>query len=126
MSLIRGKVFYYLVLFIGMGLIGTYFWLIVSSDIPDRTIKTLLFLSGFSLVLSTFALAGMTKRRSRIIFTIISGLSGGIHGYLDIIIFQENLWGALLFGWISFGLLLAFAALAWLPETDYSTSESGS
>ncbi|TFG33624.1 hypothetical protein EU527_07395 [Candidatus Thorarchaeota archaeon] len=118
MSLIRGTLFYYLVLLIGMGLIGAYFWLIVTADITDRMVKMAFFLTGFCLVLSTFALAGATKRVSRIAFTTISGLSGGIHGYLDIVLFQEGLWGALLFGWIAFGLLLAYAALAWIPETD--------
>lgn len=101
-----------------MGLLGAYFWLILTASIPNLMIKTMFFLTGICLVFSTFALAGAKKKASRIIFTIISGLAGGIHGYLDIVLFQEGLWGAMLFGWIVFGLMLSYAALAWLPETD--------
>ena len=88
------------------------------ADIMDVIIKVIFFLTGISLVFSTFALAGAKKRASRMIFTIISGLTGGAHGFLDIVLFQKSFQGALLFSWLTFGLLLAFAALAWLPETD--------
>ena len=118
MSLIRGTFFYYLVLLIGMGLLGAYFWLLLTANISDLIIKASFFLSGIILVFSTFALAGAKKRSFRIIFTTISGLSGGIHGFLDIVLFQEGLWGALLFAWIAFALMLSYAALAWLPEVD--------
>jgi len=101
-----------------MGILGSYFWLILTAIIPDTFIRFTFFLTGLILVISTFALAGAKKRPPRIAFTTISGLSGGVHGYLDIVLFQEGLWGALLFSWMAFGLLLSFAALAWLPETD--------
>ncbi len=101
-----------------MGLLGSYFWIILTAAIVDAMIKVTFFLTGFFLVLSTFALAGAKRRGPRVIFTAISGLTGGIHGYLDIVSFREGFWGALMFSWLAFGLLLSFAALAWLPETD--------
>jgi hypothetical protein len=101
-----------------MGLLGAYFWMILTATIVDIFIKATFFLTGLIVVLSTFGLAGAKKRSSRVILTTMSGLIGGVHGYLDIVLFPADLWGALLFAWLAFGLLLAFAALAWLPETD--------
>ncbi|MBN2229133.1 MAG: hypothetical protein JW779_06025 [Candidatus Thorarchaeota archaeon] len=118
MSFIRGTFFYYLVLLIGMGLLGVYFWIILTATISDIAIKLVLFLSGIVTVCSTFALARTKSRPGRVSLTTLSGIIGGVHGFLIITLFPEGLMGALLFFWMACGLLLAFAALAWLPETD--------
>lgn len=118
MSLIRGTFVYYLVLLIGVGFLSIYFWIILTAAIPDIMIKLAFFLSGLILMISTFALTAAKTRSGRTILTILSGLVGGVHAYMDIILFPDWMVGTLLFFWLTFGLLLACAALAWLPETD--------
>jgi len=90
----EGTFFYYLALLIGMGFIGAYFWIFV---------------------VATLGIAYATTRSGRIGATMLSGIFGGIHAYLDITQYTD-LAGILLFAWIAFGLLLAFAAFAWLRE----------
>lgn len=101
-----------------MGFIGVYFWIIITTPIPDAMIKLAFFASGLGLVISTFVLAGAKTRSSRTILTMTSGLIGGAHAYMDIVLFQDWFYGTFLFFWFGFGLLLACAAIAWLPETD--------
>ena len=81
-------------------------------------VKLFFFLSGLVLVLSTIALGQAKTRPGRTGLTIFSGLIGGVHGYMDIVLFPNWLFGTLLFFWIGFGVLLTAAALSWLPETD--------
>ncbi len=118
LSLVRTTFLYYLVLLIGMGLIGVYFWIILTASIVDTVIKLAFFLSALTVTVSTFGLARAKTRSSRTLLTAISGLVGGSHAYMDIVLFPDWLYGAFLFFWFGFGLLLAAAALAWLPETD--------
>lgn len=119
MSLFRGTFVYYLVLLIGVGFLGVYFWIILNATILDIMVKLVFFLSGLILMISTFALAAAKTRSGRTILTILSGLVGGSHAYMVIVLFSNDwLYGTLLFFWLLFGLLLACAAFAWLPETD--------
>jgi hypothetical protein len=118
LSLIRGTFVYYLVLLIGTGFLGVYFWIILTAAIPDVMVKLAFFLSGLILMISTFALAAAKSRSGRTILTILSGLVGGTHAYMDIVLFPDWMYGTLMFFWLLFGLLLSCAAFAWLPETD--------
>ena len=101
-----------------MGLLGVYFWIILTATIPDLLIKLAFFLSALTIVVSTFGLARAKTRAGRTSLTMVSGLIGGSHAYMDIILFPDWLYGAFLFFWFGLGLLLSAAALAWLPETD--------
>jgi len=105
-----------------MGFLGVYFWIILTAAILDAMVKLVFFLSGLILMISTFALAAAKTRSSRTILTILSGLVGGTHAFMDIVLFPNWMYGTLMFFWLLFGLLLACAAIAWLPETDFETT----
>jgi hypothetical protein len=47
--------------------------------------------------------------------TFISGILGGIQGYLDVTLYAGYL-GGLVFLWIAFGVLLVVASVGWLNE----------
>jgi hypothetical protein len=116
MSLIRGTIFYYLVLLLGMGFLGIYFWIILTSSFSSIVIYLIFLITGFVTVAATLALAGVKSRSGRLSLTMLSGFVGGMHGYLDIVLFPVGLYGAFLFFWWAVGLMLAFAALAWIVE----------
>jgi hypothetical protein len=46
---------------------------------------------------------------------MLSGILGGIHAYL-IFTMYDLIMGIVLFAWMGFGLLVAFAAFNWLHE----------
>lgn len=106
----------------GTGMIGVYFYIIVTAAIPDVTLKLAFFLSGIVLVGSVYALSKANTRSSRTSLTVISGLVGGAHAFMDIVLFQDWYYGTFLFFWLFLGMLLAAAALHWLPETDSETT----
>jgi hypothetical protein len=116
MSLIKGTIFYYLVLLLGMGFLGIYFWIILTSNIGNFMIYLIFLTTGFVTVVGTLALAGVRSRSGRLSLTMLSGFVGGMHGYLDIVLFPVGLYGAFLFFWWAMGLMFAFAALAWIVE----------
>ncbi len=111
----EGAFFYYLVLLIGAGLLGAYFWVVLMSITPGAVFNYILFVSGLLLVSSTYGLALAASRPGRVMLTVLSGLIGGVHGYLDLALFTD-LMGIVMFAWVAFGLLLSFAALSWLRE----------
>ncbi|UCE11776.1 MAG: hypothetical protein JSW61_07555 [Candidatus Thorarchaeota archaeon] len=111
----EGSFFYYLALLIGMTLVGAYFWYILDTPLTNTVSHLMLFLSGVLLVVSTMGLGYANTRSGRIGLTAMSGIFAGVHGYLDITVFPL-LTGIILFAWIAFGLMLAFAAFAWLKE----------
>ena len=80
------------------------------------------FLSALVTAASVYALARAETRKSRTTFTVISGLVGGAHAYMAIILFPEWLFGTFMFFWLVLGLLVAAAAIQWLPETDFHTT----
>ncbi len=111
----EGTFFYYLGLLVGMGLIGAYLWVVLTTITSGALFNYVLFIDGLLLVVSTFGLAFAATRSGRIGLTMISGVLGGIHGYLDIVLFPPIV-GIVMFAWIAFGLLLSFATLSWLHE----------
>jgi len=111
----EGTFFYYLALLIGMGFIGAYFWIILTVAPIDLNFQYFIFLSGLFFVVATLGIALAATRNGRVGATMLSGIFGGIHAYLDITQYTD-LAGILLFAWVAFGLLLAFAAFAWLRE----------
>ena len=122
MSLIRGTYLYYQALLFGTGFIGVYFWIILITPMADAMIKVIFFISGLVVAGSVYALARAETRSSRTSLTIISGLVGGAHCYMDIILFPDWFFGMFLFIWFFLGMLLSAAALHWLPETDLETT----
>ena len=103
-------------------IVGSYFWLILNAPIADAMIKITFFLSGIVMVGSVYALARAKTRPARTAFTVLSGLVGGAHAYMDVTLYPEWLYGTFLFFWLFFGMLLTAAALHWLPETDFETT----
>jgi hypothetical protein len=104
-------------------MIGIYFYIILTATIPDPIIYLAFILSGVLLVASVYGLARAQTRSARTSLTIISGLFGGAHAYMDIALFPMDwLFGSFLFIWFFLGLLIAAAALYWLPETDFETT----
>ena len=122
MSLIRGTYLYYQALMFGTGFIGVYFYIILTAPISDVLTKMIFFLSGFTVAATVYALARAKTRSSRTSLTVISGLVGGAHVYMDITLFPDWFFGMFLFIWFFLGMLLAAAALHWLPETDKETT----
>ena len=123
MSLIRGTYLYYQALLLGTGMIGIYFYIILTATISDPIIYAAFILSGFMTAASVYGLARAPTRSARTSLTIISGLVGGAHAYMDIALFPLDwLFGSLMFIWFFLGLLIAAAALYWLPETDSETT----
>jgi hypothetical protein len=98
-----------------MGFIGAYFWIILTVAPIDLTFQYFIFLSGLFFVVATLGIAFASTRSGRIGATMAAGIFGGVHAYLDITQYTD-LAGILLFAWVAFGLLLAFAAFAWLRE----------
>ena len=104
-------------------MIGIYFYIILTATISDPIIYAAFILSGFMTAASVYGLARAPTRSSRTSLTIISGLCGGAHAYMDIALFPLDwLFGSLMFIWFFIGLLIAGAALYWLPETDFETT----
>ena len=110
-----GSFFYYLGLLIGMVLIGAYFWLILNVTIVNLLIQMIFVMSGIFLVISALGFAAAQTRSSRIGLTMLSGSVGGIHLYLIFAQF-DVIAGIVLFAWVAFGSLVAFASLNWLQE----------
>jgi len=111
----EGTFFYYLALLIGMALIGAYLWIILTVAPINPSYQYFIFLSGLLLVASTLGIAYANTRSGRIGLTMLSGIFAGVHGYLDVTQYTD-LAGILLFAWLGFGLLLAYAAFSWLRE----------
>ena len=103
-------------------MIGVYLWILLTTAIPDVLIKVIFFLSGLFLIVSVYALAKATTRPTRTSTTVVSGLIGGAHAYMAVILFPEWLFGTFMFFWLVLGLLVAAAAIHWLPETDFQTT----
>ena len=116
----ESSIFLYIGLLLGMGLLAPYFWIILTADAlvmnADVLMRLLLFLSGLLLVVSTLGIATTKTRSSRIGLTMLSGAAGGVHGYLDLALFIDNLIGIIMFAWVALALLLTFATFSWLLE----------
>lgn len=98
-----------------MVLIGSYFWLILYEMITNVLFHFILFVSGVFLVASALGFASAKTRSSRVGLTMLSGIVGGVHLYLIFVLF-DVIAGIVLFAWIAFGSLVAFATLSWLQE----------
>ncbi|TFH11809.1 MAG: hypothetical protein E4H14_00225 [Candidatus Thorarchaeota archaeon] len=122
MSLIRGTYLYYQGLLFGTGFIGVYFWIIITAPMADRMMQFIFFLSALVVAASVYALARAKTRSNRTSLTVISGLVGGAHAYMTITLWPDWFFGMFLFIWFFLGMLLAAAALHWLPETDFETT----
>jgi hypothetical protein len=122
MSLIRGTYLYYQALLFGTGFIGVYFWIILITPMADSLLKIIFFISGLVLAASVYSLARAETRSGRTSLTIVSGLVGGAHAYMDITLFPDWFFGMFLFFWFFLAMLLSAAALHWLPETDFETT----
>ena len=112
----EGTFFYYLGLLMGMALLGAYFWFIMNAPVVvNMLFYLILVLGGILLVGSAFGFASANTRSSRVALTMLTGILGGIHAYLVFTIFDFIL-AIILFAWMAFGLLIAFAAFNWLFE----------
>jgi hypothetical protein len=114
-----GTIWHYLGLLVGMAFIGSYLWYLLFpfglTVYPDQSQTQILVITAILLVVATIALGFAKSRNERVVTTMASGALAGVHGYLDLYLFSPGA-GIILFAWISFGLLLAFAVLAWLQE----------
>ena len=99
-----------------MGLLGSYFWGILTVVPTNTLFHFILLMSGILLTLSIFGLAFTKTRPGRTGFTMIAGILGGIHGFLDLVLFPIGFLGIIMFAWIAVALLCAFAAFAWLGD----------
>ncbi|MFW9908022.1 MAG: hypothetical protein ACFFEF_05565 [Candidatus Thorarchaeota archaeon] len=111
----EGGFFYYLALLIGMVFVGAYLWHIMTTPTSSQIFQFILVMSGILLVASSFMFAYSNTRSMRIGMTMASGILGGIHGFLTLTLF-DLITGIILFAWMAFGILLAFAAFNWLHE----------
>ena len=105
---------YYSVLAIGLGLILLYM-LWTMSSVTEPFLRPLLLVDCSFFVLATAAVAYARTRPRRMALTFISGILGGIQGYLDVSLYAGYL-GGLAFLWIAFGVLLVVASVGWLNE----------
>ena len=83
--------------------------------IVNVLLHAILVMSGVFLVASALGFAGAKTRSSRVGLTMLSGIVGGVHLYLIFVLF-DLIAGIILFAWIAFGSLVAFATLSWLQE----------
>lgn len=113
----EGTFFYYLALLIGMALWGAYIWTIMNTTVVVVNVIFIwiLVFGGLLLAVSAFGFAAANTRSSRIGLTMLTGILGGIHAYL-IFTMYDLIMGIILFAWMAFGLLIAFAAFNWLHE----------
>ncbi len=111
----EGGFFYYLALLAGMFLIGAYLWLVITVPSYNQMFQLILILSGILLVAAAMMFIYARTRSSRIGLTVLTGILGGIHGYLDLALYGW-LVGLVLFAWMAFGLILAVSAYNWLYE----------
>lgn len=105
---------YYSVLAIGLALILLYM-LWTMSSVAEPFLRPLLLVDCSLFVLATAAVAYAGTRPRRMALTFISGILGGIQGYLDVTLYAGYL-GGLVFLWIAFGVLLVVASVGWLNE----------
>ena len=100
-----------------MALWGAYIWTIMNTTVlvVNTLFVWLLVFSGLFLAIASFGFAAATTRSGRVALTTITGILGGIHAYLIFTMFDLIL-GIILFAWMAFGLLVAFAAFTWLHE----------
>lgn len=105
---------YYSVLAIGLALILLYM-LWTMSSVAEPFLRPLLLVDCSFFVLATAAVAYARTRPRRMALTFISGILGGIQGYLDVTLYAGYL-GGLVFLWIAFGVLLVVASVGWLNE----------
>jgi hypothetical protein len=85
-------------------------------------LKIMFNLSGIFTVAAVYGLGKASTRASRTSMTIIAGLVGGAHTFMQFALFPDFLQGVFLFFWLFIGLLIGAAALFWLPETDDETT----
>ncbi|MDF1539258.1 MAG: hypothetical protein P1Q69_10195 [Candidatus Thorarchaeota archaeon] len=111
----EGGFFYYLALLAGMFLIGAYLWLIIIVPSYSQMFQLILILSGILIVAAAMMFIYARTRSSRIGLTVMTGILGGIHGYLDLALYGWFI-GLVLFAWMAFGLILAVSAYNWLYE----------
>ncbi len=111
----EGGFFYYLALLIGMVLLGAYLWHIMITPTFSQFFQFILVMSGIILIMTAMLFVYGKTRSMRIGMTIASGILGGIHGFLVLALYGA-ITGIILFAWMAFGLLLAFAAYNWLQE----------
>jgi hypothetical protein len=98
-----------------MVLVGSYLWLILNASIANLLFHAILVMSGIFLVAAALGFATANTRSSRVALTMLSGIVGGIHAYLIFVSF-DLISAIVLFAWVAFGALLAFATLSWLQE----------
>ena len=113
----EGTFFYYLALLIGMALLGAYFWTLMNTPVMVVSVifHWILVMGGIFLVVSAFGFASAKTRSGRVGLTMLTGILAGIHAYLIFMMF-DVIMGIVLFAWMAFGLLIAFAAFNWLYE----------
>ena len=111
----EGSFFYYAGLLLGMTLVGSYLWLILNTVITNMLFHAILFFTGIFLVIAALGFATARTRSSRVALTMLTGIVGGVHAFL-IFVSYDLISGIVLFAWVAFGTLLAFAALSWLQE----------
>ena len=106
---------YYTVLAVGLALMVLYLWWAITYASSD-SLRPLLVADYLFFTASTLAISLSKKRSGRIALTILSGVSGGIEGYFDLLLHPESYSGLTLFLLGAFGVLLVLASISSLGE----------
>jgi hypothetical protein len=106
---------YYAVLAVGAALMVLYLsWAVTYADL--ESLRPFLVADYLFFTASTLAISLSKKRSGRIALTILSGVSGGIEGYFDLLLHPESYSGLTLFLLGAFGVLLVLASISSLGE----------
>ncbi|MGY5875389.1 MAG: hypothetical protein RTU30_06565 [Candidatus Thorarchaeota archaeon] len=115
----EGTFYHYLVLFLGVMILGLYFYFMLVTMISDFWMNLISFTVALLLVVTTLSIPQSASRSGRTGLTMLSGFLAGIVGYLDLALYNFGdpiNFGIVVFAWLAFGILLSFAAFNWLQE----------
>ncbi|MBD3404764.1 MAG: hypothetical protein GF411_01355 [Candidatus Lokiarchaeota archaeon] len=108
-------VFHYIALALGIVSLTTYAWWVFFAGTWLFDLMDILFIaSGVAMIPITLIIGKADSRSGRVVFTIISGALGGVHGYLDLAFFPTT--GAMMFLLFGIGLLMTASALIWMEK----------
>ena len=106
---------YYTVLAVGLVLMVLYLWWAVI-HLDSELLGPFLVADYLFFTASTLAISLSKKRLGRIALTILSGVSGGFEGYLDLVLHPQSYSGLTLFLLGAFDVLLVLASISSLGE----------
>ncbi|MGQ4871885.1 MAG: hypothetical protein ACTSPE_07845 [Candidatus Thorarchaeota archaeon] len=112
----RRRFTYYGVFVIGLALAGLYFLYLLDVVSLGDFFGMLVIGSGAAFVGITLLISFSRSRPLRLILTILSGASGGVHYYLNTLAITPAWWGTIMFMLLGVGLLLTYSTFSWLRE----------